>query len=231
MSLLFDETLRYWDSCPSDTTLSPPDNTTLRRTVEEFKASLNVSDQVIRKIENNTRQQRNSPLWYNVRRYRITASMFGNTLRRKLSTPPDRLVLSILQPKVFTSAAIEWGVQQEATAIQQYVSFQQSHSHPDITVSPCGFHVSRTHPYLGATQDGAVYDPTNLEEQFGFIEVKCPYVHRNTTPAEACSTPAFCCSLHANPDGTTQLALRHNHITMLKCKGKWPLAIDHGVTL
>ena len=146
MSLLFDETLRYWDSCLSDTAHSPPDNTTLR-TVEEFKASLNVSDKVTRKIENNTRQQRNSPLWYNVRRYRITALMFRNTLRRKVSTPLDRLVLSILQPKVFTSAVIEWGVQQEATDIQQYVSFRQSHTHQDITVSPCGFHVSRTTPW------------------------------------------------------------------------------------
>lgn len=146
VSLLFDETFHYWDSCPSGTNPTPPDDATLRRTVEEFKASFNILDHVIRKIVNDTRQQRNSPLWQNVRHYRITASRFGNNLRRKPSMPPDSLVLSILQPKVFTSAAIEWGVQQEATAIQQYIAFQQSHGHPDISVSPCGFHVSRTHP-------------------------------------------------------------------------------------
>lgn len=162
VSLLFDETFRFWDSSPSGTTPTPPDDATLRRTVEEFKASLNVSEQVIRKIENDTRQQRNSPLWYSVRRYRITASVFGNILRRKPSTPPDSLVLSILQPRVFTSAAIEWGVQQEATAIQQYVTFQQCHGHSDTYASPCGFHVSKSLPYLGATPDGAVFYPSNL---------------------------------------------------------------------
>ena len=48
---------------------------------------------------NVTRDQRNSLLWYNVRCYRITASVFGTVLQRKLDTPPDSLVLRILQPK------------------------------------------------------------------------------------------------------------------------------------
>ena len=104
--------------------------------------------------------------------------------------------------------------------MQQYVTFQQSHGHPDITVLPCGFHVSRTHPYLGATPDGAVFDLSNLEEQFGIIQVKYPYIHRNITPAEVCSTSGFCCSLQFNPDGTTQLALRQNHIYYAQVQGQ-----------
>ena len=44
-----------------------------------------------------------------------------------------------------------------------------------LTVGPCGFLVCEQYPFLGATPDGTVYDPTNLEQPFGFLEVKCPY--------------------------------------------------------
>ena len=70
--------------------------------------------------------------------------------------PPDSLVLSILQLKQFASAATAWGIHQESTAIHQYIRYQQSHGRPEITVGPCGFHISEAHPYLGAAPDGAV---------------------------------------------------------------------------
>ena len=80
-------------------------------------------------------------------------------------------------------------------------------------------HQHRT-PILGATPDGAVFDASNAEEPFGFLEVKCPYAQRNVTPAEACLTPGFCCTLQVNPDGTTQLFLRTNHIYYAQVQGQ-----------
>ena len=35
--------------------------------------------------------------------------------------------------------------------------------------------VCKDYPFLGATPDGTVYDPSNLAHPFGFLEVKCPY--------------------------------------------------------
>ncbi len=188
--------------------------------MEAFKASVTVSEEDIRKIECDTKQQRNSPSWYEARRYRITSSIFGIVLRRRPDTPPDSLVLRILQPKQFTSAATEWGVQQESTAIQRYIRHQEDHGHQNLIVAPCGFYISQSHPYLGASPDGAVYDPSNLNEPFGFVEVKCPYTHRNISREEACSTSGFCCSLVANSDGTQQLALRTNHMYYAQVQGQ-----------
>ena len=221
ISLLFDKSFCYWDNsttAPSNPT--PPSAAALRITVDAFKASLAVSEESIRKIERDTRQQRKSTVWHSVRRFRLTASMFGNVLRRKPNTPPDSLVLSILQPKQFESAATDWGIQQESLAIHQYARYQWSHGHPDLSVAPCGFHISPEHPFLGATPDGAVFDASHAEEPFGFLEVKCPYAQRNVTPAEACSTPGFCCTLQVNPDGTTQLFLRTNHIYYAQVQGQ-----------
>ena len=86
------------------------------------------------------------------------------------------------------------------------------------SVAPCGFHISTEHPYLGATPGGAVFDASNAEEPFGFLEVKCPYAPRNVTPEEACSTTGFCCTLQVNPDGATQLFLRTNNIYYAQVK-------------
>ena len=213
ISLLFDKAFCYWDSsttAPSNPT--PPSAAALQITVDAFKASLTVAEETIQKIERDTKQQKNSAVWHSVRRFRPTASMFGNVLRRKPNTSPDSLVLSILQPKQFESAATDWSIQQESLTIHQYTRYQWSHGHPDLSVAPCGFHISTEHPFLGATPDGAVFDASNAEEPFRFLEVKCPYAQRNVTPAEACSTPGFCCTLQVNPDGATQLFLRTNHI-------------------
>ena len=103
ISLLLDSNL-----CPNDgTTLSSssvptsstlPDIEKLKKSVSVFKESLSISDEKIREIELNTREQRESTLWFQARRYRITSSLFGQVLQRKEQTPPDSLVLQILQP-------------------------------------------------------------------------------------------------------------------------------------
>ena len=211
ISLLFDE------SCQNSITADPPADTalpsieSLKKTVQAFKASLSVTEESIRKIERDTREQQTSALWYEVRRYRLTASMFGTILHRKPDTPPDSLVLRILQPKQFTSPATEWGKTHELTAISKYVQFQHDHGHPSLTVTASGIHISLKDPYLGASPDGSVYDPSTTSQPFGFLEVKCPYSARNMTPVEACSLPNFFCTLLKNTDGNEKMVLRTNH--------------------
>ncbi len=137
-----------------------------------------------------------------------------------MSTPPENLVLRILEQKRFSSAATEWGVQQEPVAIREYMVFQQAHGHEHLVVASCGFLVSEKHPYLGATPDGAVFYPSHLHEPFGFLEVKCPYSRRNDTPADACSAPGFCCTLDKESDRTQQLRLRRRHLYFAQVQGQ-----------
>ena len=86
-----------------------PSNSAIKQTVAAFKKSRRMPAAKLREIEQNTRAQRDSPLWLIVHRYRITASQFGEILHHKADTPPDRLVLSILQLRSFSSAATDWG--------------------------------------------------------------------------------------------------------------------------
>ena len=86
-------------------------------------------------MERSTREQRHSLLWFSARRYRIMSSVFGSVFKRRPDTPPDNLVLSIIQPRNFSSAATQYGIENEPNAIREFVAYQQSHGHPLLSVS------------------------------------------------------------------------------------------------
>ena len=199
ISLLFDKKCQHWDE--ESTLLRPseysiPKLSALKETIAEFKESLQLNDDEIREIEQNTREQRLCPLWYSARRYRITASMFGAILSRRADTAPDKLVLRLLQAdtQLLSTPAMEYGIKEEPIAIEQYVAYQNTHGQQGLTVSSSGFLISLSHPFLGASPDGAVYDPTDHQHPFGFLEVKCPYRAREVSPMEACKIPGYFCT-------------------------------------
>ena len=66
------------------------------------------------------------------------------------------------------------GIAHEKVALEAYIAFQQQNG-PDLLVSPSGFIINPKYCFLGAYPDGAVYDPSNTNEPFGFVEIKCPY--------------------------------------------------------
>ena len=120
ISLALDSESRCWTETKGDSTrqLPPqlPSKKELQERVAEFKKSLHISPEKCRDIEKKTRDQHHSPLWYSVRRYRITASYFGQIVRRRPTTPPQSLVLQILGTKTFSTTATEWGQKNEALA-------------------------------------------------------------------------------------------------------------------
>ena len=125
---------------------------------------------------------------------RITSSLFGQVLQRKEQTPPDSLVLQILQQKQFTTPATQWGVSNESRAWEEYIQRQLICGKDGLVVAPAGFFISKSQPFLGASPDGAVFDPSSPNHPFGFLEIKSSFKHKNVTPQEACHDPTFCCT-------------------------------------
>ena len=227
ISLLLDPTFRHSDddkhtsgSQCSQLTPRLPDVNDLKATILAFKATLRVTEDEIRRIEQNTREQRNSSHWYEARCFRLTASLFGAVLQRRDTTPPDSLVMRIIQPRQFSSAAIEWGIQHESVAIKEYIKHQHERGHDDLVVAPSGFLVSHSHPCLGASPDGAVFDPSTPQQPYGFLEVKCPYSLRNVSPVDACTAPGFFCTLESNPDGSKYVSLARKHAYFAQVQGQ-----------
>ena len=84
LSQLLDPKYKYWnsdDSLSQVPACNMPNLDTLRTSA--FKETLQLSEDKIRHIEQNTREQRRSPLWHAVWRYRITASNFGAVMSRR----------------------------------------------------------------------------------------------------------------------------------------------------
>ena len=210
ISLIFDPQCR----CEHlDTSLQPsahnlPDAASLRESIRAFKTSIEVTCGKAREIERDTRGQHRSSLWYSVRRYRITASSFGSVLSRRPDTPPDSLVLYILQQKGFSTEATRYGIAHEKEALTAYIQHQHTHGHPELVVSQSGFIINPAYSFLGASPDGAVYDPSEIQNPYGFLEIKCPYSVRNLSPTEACATSSFCSELDTTRG---QLRLKETH--------------------
>jgi hypothetical protein len=193
-----------------------PDAPQLKETIAAFRKSL---DDQAREIERSTRDQRNCPLWFNVRRHRITASFFGCVTSRKPTTPPDSLVMRIIQPIFFSKPATTYGVEKEECAAKEYMTYQNNNGHPEIVMTASGVIINPLWSFLGASPDGAIYDPLHLQEPFGFLEIKCPYSARNLTPAEACAKSGFCCRLTS----TGQLELKETHQYYAQVQGQMAL--------
>ena len=104
MSLLLDPSTRV--EVPQAPKLTRDE---LLKKVEEFISSkLSVTAEEARQIEVQTREQSNSAMWYEARRLRLTASLFGRVRQLKLTTAPDNLVLTILGVKKPHGKAIQY---------------------------------------------------------------------------------------------------------------------------
>ena len=66
--------------CSSNSLPHLPDQTALDKTVTEFVRLLQVTKEQARTIEQNTIEQRNSPYWFEVRKFHLTSSYFGTIM-------------------------------------------------------------------------------------------------------------------------------------------------------
>ena len=104
----------------------------------------------------------------------------------------------------------------------------QKKLHKHFTVYDSGLVVQPTIPYLGATPDGKVFDPTCVSK-FGLLEIKCPFPYKNITTEDACNQSSFPLSM---VDGSPKLKKQHSvKAIMLKYKAKWHLVDLIGKTL
>ena len=223
VSVLLDKDARVWrDSNVFDeessvpvpaTDAHIPSQTELTERVAAFKQALELSPEQIRELERNTREQHLSELWYSARRYRLTASTFGRILQLQPTTPPDSLVKQLLHSKPFSTNATEWGKENEPKALQEYVKNQLSTGHTDLVTCSAGFVVSEEHPFLGASPDAYVFDPSS-PNQFGLVEVKCPYKYRDLHPEDAAQQTDFCCKLSA--DKVVELKRKHQYFAQVQ---------------
>ena len=76
-------------------------------------------------------------------------------------------LVSQLKKKTVQTAAMKYGLEHESEAAQSYVNTRF------VNVHQTGFVINPGCPFLGASPDFLIYDPT-CNEVFGLLEIKCP---------------------------------------------------------
>ncbi|KAH7941471.1 hypothetical protein HPB49_014186 [Dermacentor silvarum] len=109
-------------------------------------------------LEKDSRQQAKSATWHQERRLRVTSSNFGVVLNRKEWTVKGLQNLTAARD-LSRVAAVNYGIKMEPLAAQRYEDALRRLGHAP-TVSTCGLLVNPAFPWLGASPNRIVYDPT-----------------------------------------------------------------------
>ena len=118
---------------------------------------LSISHEQAQKLEEATRNQHQSKLWFKYRAGRVTASHLKAAVHTDVTQPSQSLIKQICYPESRggTSEAQEWGLKNEKTARDTYCSSVKK-KHLNFTMSSSGLVVHPEHPHLGASPDGVV---------------------------------------------------------------------------
>lgn len=174
--------------------------------INSYKTACSAED--VTYIEQATREQSKCQLWGDLRKAgRLTSSNFGALCKMRPTTQPDCMLKKILG--YYNESDDEhrkWGRTHEAAARRWYETTMKK-SHPGLHVRKSGLVIDMERPYLASSPDGSVVCPHCSPTQ-GLLEVKCPSIHRDHTPMEACMKDRdFCLKL---VDGRPKLKENHN---------------------
>ena len=153
-------------------------------------------------FEEQTRLQSQTKVWYDTRKNRITASNFGQIAKRR-KADVTKLVDRLKATRYVQTEAMRAGLAKEPEAAAKYCHLRGN----NINMYPCGCVVSCSAPWLAASPDKKVYDPTK-ENPFGLLEIKCPE-SENVSQHEC---------LEQDEVGRLQLKRNHNYFYQILCQ-------------
>ena len=148
------------------------------------------------------------------RERRLAESLFGDVIEKMTKPrcrPKDyakKLTKDSKIPSKFTQAILDYGVQNESTAVCKYIEYMNAHGHW-VKTYRCGLIVSPEHFWLGASPDRKGYDPQS-DPPYGLIEVKClgKKEYQVTHPKDRCTDENFYVSLSGDE---YKLKTAHKH--------------------
>ncbi|KAI4803255.1 hypothetical protein KUCAC02_006806, partial [Chaenocephalus aceratus] len=154
---------------------------------------LNLTPEQCLLVEEKTRKQSRSRVWFEQRAGRVTASSFHEAAKTERSSS---LIKIVCYPRSsqFSTEATRWGLQNEDTANKSYLVAMQDH-HEDINVAASGLILNPELPWIGASPDGVV---TGVCHEPGILEMKCPFSAKDRSLLECTKDSRFCLTI---PEG------------------------------
>jgi hypothetical protein len=162
----------------------------IRELGHKVRKNLKFNEDEINEVEKTTRGQANNSVWYNQRKYRITASKCYRIASLKPDTSPTKAIKEVLQynsPCQFK--CMRDGVEMESKILDDYKVLMHQKENNQLSVSQCGFFVSEEE-FLGASPDVLVEDPS-LSDPKGLVEIKYIEMNEDETLSDALVRKGF----------------------------------------
>ena len=190
---------------------------------EFYEHNVRVSNHQAIQIEASTREQSKNPLWYAARSVRLTSSRFGDVISRK-KTDVTKLIDSILNGKDISHLpAVKAGQEAESTIAEHYKLYKNQNSCPGTEVFCSGLIINPNYPWLAASPDRIVYDPSS-SPAIGGLECKFIPSAQGLTPLQAYddkkyNKKCFCLELEKG-----SLSLKKTHKYFYQIQGQCAIA-------
>ena len=167
---------------------------------------IELSEEMVHNVEEATRAQSDSRLWYRYRAGRVTASKMKRVCSTSLAMPSQRLIKEICYPEAFrfTTRATCWGCEHERAARERYAE-QMAERHEKFSVANSGLVLNPEWTHLGASPDGIVCCTCCGR---GALEIKCSYCHRHNSVEDVARDSSSCLK---TSDSNDSLHLDHEH--------------------
>ncbi|CAC5369625.1 unnamed protein product [Mytilus coruscus] len=192
------------------TSLHQPDTAPNSEYINDTYHKYTVTDSQAFRLEEATRNQAVSPLWFEHRKGRVTASKAHDVLRMREQTSPDNLVRRVCGYNSYDLSrkdAVRWGIEHEDEAREAYISHQKT-THINFECKLAGFFVNSKHPFVGASPDGITTCDCCGK---GTLEVKCPFKHKDTPIDKVPAKDSNFCL-----DNMLQLKQNHRYYTQVQ---------------
>ncbi len=134
-----------------------------------YQKNVVISKTEAAKLERQTHLQSSSGVWREARRKRLTASSFGQVLRRRPNHTVEVLVRNLLYTSFKGNSHTKYGLDQEGPSVTDYQAKMLEETKTRLQVKRCGIFVSPDHPFLGASPDGIVVKDG---KPIGLLEIK-----------------------------------------------------------
>ena len=152
------------------------------------------------------------------REKRITASRVGSIAKMRKTTKRSKKVKEMLYSIFRGNQATRYGQVMEDQTRQQYENYQHKNGHPGLTTQPAGLIISVDNPWLAASPDNIVEDPSE-QPTAGLAEYKKTFSARDLTISEACDKfGSFCLIRSKEGDAVRYELKRHDYYYQIQCQ-------------
>ena len=163
----------------------------IREACIAVKRKLNFTNDEVNIVEKKKLQSQCAE-WFQYKKGRISASKCKRIASLKPTTSPTKALKEVMGYKrIPQTAAMREGLEKEEEIAQCFLSEMESQGNVGVTVEDCGFFVSKTHGFLGATPDKIIHDPS--EDNPGVLEMKYMQVKPGLTLREVLVKQLICC--------------------------------------